>query len=95
MAKRTNEERHFHRHRNQQFGSIWANAFQSQAKSGSNQNLTYDCHLVIGKCQCSVLDAVSEHARKVIGSAESERREDPRWGVYRMVRDTDWTTKNV
>ena len=22
-----------------------------------NQNITYDCHLVIGGCQCSVLDA--------------------------------------
>ena len=57
MAKRTNEERHFHCHRNQQFGSIWANEFQSQAKSGGNQNITYDCHLVVGGCQCSVLDA--------------------------------------
>ena len=78
MAKRTNEERHFHRHRNQQFGSIWANAFQSQANSGSNQNLIYDCHLVFGRCQCGVLDAVSEHALKDIGPVESERREGPR-----------------
>ena len=66
------------RHHNQQFGSIWVNEFQSQAKSGSNQNLTHDCHLVIDGCQCSVLNAVSEHAQKNIGSIESQRREDPR-----------------
>ena len=59
-------------------GSIWVNAFQSQAKSGGNQNLIHDCHLVFGRCQCSVLDAVSEHAPKDIGPVESERREDPR-----------------
>ena len=65
------------RHRNQRCESIWVNTFQSQANPGSNQNVTHDCHLVIDWCQCSVFDAVSEHAQKNIGPVESQRREDP------------------